>query len=412
MELEGQWWRGQLAADIHQALRYKELKLPSYKGQSPQLSLRRYFADLIAIVSNRFTLCPSARHLAVYLLDLFMDRYDISIQQLHLVALSCLLLASKFEEKEDSVPKLEQLNSLGCMTNMNLVLTKQNLLHMELLLLETFQWNLCLPTAAHFIEYYLSEAVHETDLHDGWPMICLEKTKLYMAKYADYFLEVSLQGESLWMPGDDMGAGDLCILLLKFIFDVSTDYAFLNYAPSLVAAACVASSRIILRLSPTWPTRLHRLTAYSWDFLVQCIERLLIAHDNDVKEANKQRGQAGAQPAQLSVLQSASQASRPVHFQQPHYLHQTHHTPLQYRHPVAEQPSCPQIASTTHTSSYTLQTCPAGFQTSVQGLGHVQTGVGMSLAIPVEVKPCLNVSYNRSYQINEHYPCITPCFER
>jgi hypothetical protein len=42
----------------------------------------------------------------------------------------------------------------------------------------------------------------------------------------------------------------------------------------------------------------------------------------------------------------------------------------------------------------------------------VQTGVGMSLAIPVEVKPCLSVSYNRSYQINEHYPCITPCFER
>ncbi|XP_055280994.1 cyclin-J isoform X4 [Moschus berezovskii] len=337
MELEAQWWRGQLAADIHQALRYKELKLPSYKGQSPQLSLRRYFADLIAIVSNRFTLCPSARHLAVYLLDLFMDRYDISIQQLHLVALSCLLLASKFEEKEDSVPKLEQLNSL----------------------------------------------VHETDLHDGWPMICLEKTKLYMAKYADYFLEVSLQ-----------------------------DYAFLNYAPSLVAAACVASSRIILRLSPTWPTRLHRLTAYSWDFLVQCIERLLIAHDNDVKEANKQRGQAGPQPAQLSVFQTASQPSRAVHFQQPQYLHQTHQTSLQYRHPVSEQPSCQQIVSTTHTSSYTLPTCPAGFQTSVQGLGHVPTGVGMSLAIPVEVKPCLNVSYNRSYQINEHYPCITQCFER
>lgn len=77
---------------------------------------------------------------------------------------------------------------------MNLVLTKQNLLHMELLLLETFEWNLCLPTPAHFIDYYLSIAVHDTDLHDGWPMICLEKTKIYMAKYADYFLEVSLQG--------------------------------------------------------------------------------------------------------------------------------------------------------------------------------------------------------------------------
>ncbi|XP_013876627.1 cyclin-J, partial [Austrofundulus limnaeus] len=94
MELEDQWWKGQLAADIYQALRHKELKLPSYKGQSPQLNLRRYFADLIAIISNRFRLCPAARHLAVYLLDLFMDRYDVTMQQLHMVSLSCLLLAS------------------------------------------------------------------------------------------------------------------------------------------------------------------------------------------------------------------------------------------------------------------------------------------------------------------------------
>ncbi|XP_025035547.2 cyclin-J isoform X4 [Pelodiscus sinensis] len=372
MELEGQWWKGQLAADIHQALRYKELKLPSYKGQSPQLNLRRYFADLIAIVSNRFRLCPAARHLAVYLLDLFMDRYDISIQQLHVVALSCLLLASKFEEKEDSVPKLEQLNSLGCMTNMNLVLTKQNLLHMELLLLETFQWNLCLPTAAHFIEYYLSIAVHETDLHDGWPMVSLEKTKLYMAKYADYFLEVSLQ----------------------------------------VATACVASSRIILRLSPTWPTRLHRLTAYSWDFMVPCIERLLIAHDNDVKEANKQKGQH-AQSAQHSVFPTPAptpqQAHVPQHVSQ--YL-QAHQAPLQYHHQTSQQQNSQQIVSSSHTSSYPLQTCPVSLQSSMQARGHLQTGASMSLAVPIEVKPCISVSYNRSYQINGRYPCITPCFER
>lgn len=74
----------------------QELKLPPYKAQSPQLSLRRYFADLVAIISNHFQLCPAARHLAVYLLDLFMDRYSVSVQQLHLVSLSCLLLASRF----------------------------------------------------------------------------------------------------------------------------------------------------------------------------------------------------------------------------------------------------------------------------------------------------------------------------
>lgn len=136
--------------------------------------------------------------------------------------------------------------------------------------------------------------------------------------------------------------------------------------------------------------------------------RLTVALLDSFQERAAGRGPAAPQSAQLTVFQAA-QPSRPVPFQQPQYLPQTS---MQYRHPESEQPGRPQIVSATHTSSYTLQTCPAGFQTSVQGLGHMQTGVGMSLAIPVEVKPCLSVSYNRSYQINEHFPCVTPCFER
>ncbi|RXM36600.1 Cyclin-J [Acipenser ruthenus] len=308
--------------------------MPSYKGQSPQLNLRRYFADLIAIVSNRFRLCPPARHLAVYLLDLFMDRYDISVQQLHVVALSCLLLASKFEDKEDHVPKLEQLNSLGCMTNMNLVLTKQSLLHMELLLLETFQWNLYLPTAAHFIDYYLSIAVHETDLHEGWPMACLEKTRLYMAKYADYFLEVSLQ----------------------------------------------ASSRVILRLSPTWPTRLHRLSAYSWDLLIPCVERLLLAHDNDVKEANKQKCQQPSPQSGQTVYQTHTQLNAPPQIQQ-HVSQYLHQQQLPY-----PQQNCQPILTTGHMPSYTIRSHPSNLQASIHPHGHVQAVAGMTLQNSLDVK--------------------------
>lgn len=73
----------------------QELKLPAYRGHSPQIGMRRYFADLLAILSNRYQLCPTARHLAVYLLDLFMDHYDVAVKQLYVVALTCLLLASK-----------------------------------------------------------------------------------------------------------------------------------------------------------------------------------------------------------------------------------------------------------------------------------------------------------------------------
>ncbi|KAF6727087.1 Cyclin-J [Oryzias melastigma] len=361
MELEDQWWKGQLAADIYQALRYKELKLPSYKGQSPQLNLRRYFADLIAVISNHLQLCPAARHLAVYLLDLFMDRYDVTMQQLHMVSLSCLLLASKFEEREDRVPKLETLNSLCCMNSMNLVLTKQGLLHMELLLLETFQWNLYLPTAAHYIEYFLSAAVHEGDLHDGWPMTSLEKTKVYMAKYADYFLEVSLQ-----------------------------DHVFLCFPPSLVAAACAAASRLTLHLSPTWPPRLQRLTGYTWENLVPCAEKLLIAHDSDVKEDHKQKCQQPVpQQQDQSMFHSSGQSASVAQ-----YLHLSG---VQY----AQQTLQPGLPSTHRPGSYLSHST-----TSLQPLPGPQHPTSQASAASLDPKA------NRSHQVSMQYSSAAPCFDR
>ncbi|XP_038140088.1 cyclin-J [Cyprinodon tularosa] len=356
MELEDQWWKGQVAADIYQALRYKELKLPSYKGQSPQLNLRRYFADLIAIISNRFQLCPTARHLAVYLLDLFMDRYDVTVQQLHMVSLSCLVLACKFEEREDRVPKLETLNGLGCMSSMNLVLTRQGLLHMELLLLETFNWNLYLPTAAHFIDYYLSIAVLAGDLHDGWPMASLEKTKLYMNKYADYFLEVSLQ-----------------------------DHFFLCFTPSLVAAACLSASRLILHLSPSWPPRLQCLTGYPWENLMPCVEKLLIAHDSDLKEANKQKcQQQQQQQGQTAFHSSGQQATVTQYLQLPS---------MQY----------PQKAANHRSGSYLSHST-----SSLQGPNGPQHSATQAAATSTESKPSVP---SRSYPVSMHYSYTAPCYD-
>ncbi|CAB1337665.1 unnamed protein product [Coregonus sp. 'balchen'] len=144
------------------------------------------------------------------------------------------------------------------MCSLNLVLNKRDLIKMELLLLETFSWNLCMPTPAHFIDHYLQASVQEGDLYNGWPLSSLSKTKGFMDKYTHYFLEVSLQ-----------------------------DHAFLSFRPSQVAAACVAASRICLQISPSWTTSLHLLTGYTWEHLTQCIKLMLLAHDSDVKEANK-----------------------------------------------------------------------------------------------------------------------------
>ncbi|MEQ2188703.1 hypothetical protein GOODEAATRI_017689, partial [Goodea atripinnis] len=240
----------------------------------------------------------------------------------------------KFEEREDHVPKLETLNTLGSMSSMNLVLTKQGLLHMELLLLETFSWNLYLPTAAHFIDYYLSIAVLDGDLHDGWPMASLEKTKSYMAKYADYFLEVSLQ-----------------------------DHIFLCFAPSLVAAACVAASRLILHLSPSWAPRLQRLTGYAWENLMPCVEKLLMCQPATV-----------TQYLQLPSMQYPQKA--------------------------------PQAGLTANHRSVSY----VGHSTSsLQGPSGPQHCDTQAIATSLDPKPGIS---NRAYPVSMHYSYSAPCFDR
>lgn len=119
----------------------------------------------------------------------------------------CLTLG-KFEDREDRVPKLEQINSTRILSSQNFSLTKKELLTTELLLLEAFSWDLCLPTPAHFLDYYLLASISQKDHHcHAWPTTCLRKTKECLKEYAHYFLEVTLQGERIEAVGLGLGRG-------------------------------------------------------------------------------------------------------------------------------------------------------------------------------------------------------------
>nr|XP_056719652.1 cyclin-J-like protein [Euleptes europaea] len=392
IKMEEPWWKGDLAAEIHHTLRLKELKLPVYKAHSSQMGMRRYLADLLTILSSRCQLCPTARHLAIYLLDLFMDRYDVAVKQLCVISIACLLLASKFEEKEDRVPKLEQLNSFAYMCRLNLVLTKKDLLKMELLLLESFNWNLCLPTPAHYIDYYLLASVSETDLHNGWPITSVTKVRAFMAKYAHYFLKASLQ-----------------------------DHVFLSFRPSLVAAACVGASRTCLELSPSWTTQLELLTCYSWEHLATCIEMMLITHDKDIKEASKDQMTVLQQQQQIAE-RLALQTPTQVLFQQSRYhpvaqhsAFLSHfHSPIQdlcsaYRDSLqAPQPSG--LASgSSNDSLHSYSALPASFPPVMQTVS-IHGPIKVQVAISTEPRHCLSLTYGSSY-FSRHHSYTAGCFD-
>lgn len=95
--VENEWWKSQLVLEIHDVLREKETRLPPFTSSSPQLKLRRFLVDWLAVFSEKIKSSHGVLHLAVYYMDFFMDKFDIDERQLYLVALTCLLLAGKLK---------------------------------------------------------------------------------------------------------------------------------------------------------------------------------------------------------------------------------------------------------------------------------------------------------------------------
>ena len=74
------------------------------------------------------------------------------------------LFAAKFEEHEDRMVCMEQLQIMAqCGENPD-IYTKKEFLTMELYLLRFFEWSISHPTAINFVEYFLSvENVEEEE---------------------------------------------------------------------------------------------------------------------------------------------------------------------------------------------------------------------------------------------------------
>jgi len=122
----------------------------------------------------------------------------------------CRIGAAKFEDSENNVPRLSELNHLLSSATTNTPTTQftsQQFLAMELRILQVFSWNIALPTAAHFNDFYLVDAVTADDFFEGQSLGCHATTtaRSTVAKYVNYFLEISLQG---------LFAGDNIILTL------------------------------------------------------------------------------------------------------------------------------------------------------------------------------------------------------
>jgi len=213
----------------------------AYKKISPQLSKRGQLVEWSRDVSCKLGLCESTFHLAVRLIDLFMDGHEIADPQLYLVALGGLLLAAKMEEKDGNIPKCTKLNSF-----VKNFFPIRDFYSIELVMLNYFDWNISLPTACYFASTMLPYSILETDRLVSGPILHYSKAQAYLEEYVQLFLKMSV-----------------------------SEISFIELLPSVVGVACCAAARKAFGLVEAWPFKLQRMTDYSWADLHFVVQRLL-----------------------------------------------------------------------------------------------------------------------------------------
>ncbi|KAG8481930.1 hypothetical protein CXB51_026668 [Gossypium anomalum] len=180
-------------------------------------SMRAILVDWLVEVSEEYKLVPDTLYLTVYLIDWFLSQNYIERQRLQLLGITCMLIASKYEEI--CAPRVEEF----CFITDN-TYVREEVLKMESQVLKYIGFQLFAPTAKTFLRRFLraAQASYTT------PSLELE----YLA---NYLAELTL-----------------------------IDYGFLNFSPSMVAASAVFLARWTLDQScHPWNPTLEHYTTYS-----------------------------------------------------------------------------------------------------------------------------------------------------
>jgi len=123
---------------------------PIYMEKQPQINkkMRSILIDWLVEVHLKFKLVPETLYLTVNLIDRYLEQRVVHRRKLQLIGVSCLLIASKYEEIYP--PELRDISYI-C----DGAYTVEEILGMEEVILKSLQYRITIPSAHAFLIRYL-----------------------------------------------------------------------------------------------------------------------------------------------------------------------------------------------------------------------------------------------------------------
>ncbi|CAD5190679.1 unnamed protein product [Musa acuminata subsp. malaccensis] len=194
-------------------------------------SMRGILIDWLVEVSEEYKLVPDTLYLTVYMIDQFLSQNYIERQRLQLLGITCMLIASKYEEI--CTPRVEQF----CLITDN-TYTKAEVLKMESQVLSYLGFQLSVPTTKTFLRY------QSFNMKLTPTIIC---RRFLRAAHA------SNKAPSLTLGYLANYLAELTLL----------EYSFIKFLPSVIAASAVFLARWTLdQSSHPWNPTLEYYTTY------------------------------------------------------------------------------------------------------------------------------------------------------
>ncbi|KAK6116873.1 hypothetical protein DH2020_049403 [Rehmannia glutinosa] len=158
--------------------------------------MRAILIDWLVEVSDEYRLVPDTLYLTVNLIDRFLSENYIEKQKLQLLGVTCMLIASKYEEI--CAPRVEEF----CFITDN-AYTKEEVVKMESHVLNFLGFHLSVPTTKKFLRRFIQAA-----------QVSYEVPSVELEFMANYLAELTL-----------------------------IEYNFLKFLPSIIAASAVFLAR-------------------------------------------------------------------------------------------------------------------------------------------------------------------------
>ncbi|XP_059658059.1 cyclin-A2-2 [Cornus florida] len=179
-------------------------------------SMRGILIDWLVEVLEEYRLVPDTLYLTVSLIDRYLSQNYIEKQRLQLLGVTCMLIASKYEEV--CAPRVEEF----CFVTDN-TYTRAEVLKMESQVLNFLGFQLSVPTTKKFLRRFIQAA-----------QVSYKVSSAELEFLANYLAELTL-----------------------------VEYSFLKILPSLIAASAVFLARWTLNQSDhPWNPTLEHYTSY------------------------------------------------------------------------------------------------------------------------------------------------------